>query len=47
MAEAVQPLTDAAKQFLAGRYKDVTKWAACHLDSVFFLIDSFGFFLFI
>ncbi|CBI34431.3 unnamed protein product, partial [Vitis vinifera] len=26
MAEAVQPLTDAAKQFLAGRYKDVTKF---------------------
>ncbi|KAA8522475.1 hypothetical protein F0562_013164 [Nyssa sinensis] len=26
MAEAVQPLTDAAKQFLAGRYKDITKF---------------------
>ncbi|XP_047311070.1 BTB/POZ domain-containing protein POB1-like [Impatiens glandulifera] len=26
MAEAVQPLTDAAKQFLAARYKDVTKY---------------------
>lgn len=25
MAEAVQPLTDAAKQFLAVRYKDITK----------------------
>lgn len=25
MADAVQPLTDAAKQFLASRYKDVTK----------------------
>lgn len=25
MAEAVQPLTDAAKQFLAVRYKDMTK----------------------
>lgn len=25
MAEAVQPLTDAAKQFLAIRYKDMTK----------------------
>lgn len=25
MADAVQPLTDAAKQFLATRYKDVTK----------------------
>ena len=25
MAEAVQPLTDAAKQFLASRYKDITK----------------------
>lgn len=25
LAEAVQPLTDAAKQFLADRYKDVTK----------------------
>lgn len=25
MAEAVQPLTDAAKQFLAIRYKDITK----------------------
>ncbi|XP_021300179.1 BTB/POZ domain-containing protein At2g46260-like isoform X2 [Herrania umbratica] len=26
LAEAVQPLTDAAKQFLADRYKDVTKF---------------------
>ncbi|KAF3448653.1 hypothetical protein FNV43_RR09366 [Rhamnella rubrinervis] len=26
MADAVQPLTDAAKQFLASRYKDVTKF---------------------
>nr|GLL40575.1 BTB/POZ domain-containing protein POB1-like isoform X1 [Ipomoea trifida]GMC67428.1 BTB/POZ domain-containing protein POB1-like isoform X1 [Ipomoea batatas]GMD64934.1 BTB/POZ domain-containing protein POB1-like isoform X1 [Ipomoea batatas]GME02985.1 BTB/POZ domain-containing protein POB1-like isoform X1 [Ipomoea batatas]GME17203.1 BTB/POZ domain-containing protein POB1-like isoform X1 [Ipomoea batatas] len=26
MAEAVQPLTDAAKQFLAARYKDVSKF---------------------
>ncbi|KAG9140626.1 hypothetical protein Leryth_006828 [Lithospermum erythrorhizon] len=26
MAEAVQPLTDAAKQFLAARYKDLTKF---------------------
>ncbi|XP_074263374.1 BTB/POZ domain-containing protein POB1-like isoform X1 [Silene latifolia] len=26
MAEAVQPLTDAAKQYLADRYKDVTKF---------------------
>lgn len=26
MAEAVQPLTDAAKQFLAFRYKDITKF---------------------
>lgn len=25
MAEAVQPLTDAAKQYLASRYKDITK----------------------
>ena len=25
MAEAVQPLTDTAKQFLAERYRDVTK----------------------
>lgn len=25
MAEAVQPLTDAAKQFLSARYKDITK----------------------
>ena len=25
MAKAVQPLTDAAKQFLAARYKDITK----------------------
>lgn len=25
MAEAVQPLTDTAKQFLAARYKDLTK----------------------
>ena len=25
MADAVQPLTDAAKQFLAARYKDITK----------------------
>jgi hypothetical protein len=25
MADAVQPLIDAAKQYLAGRYKDVTK----------------------
>ena len=25
MADAVQPLTDAAKQYLAGRYKDITK----------------------
>ncbi|KAI3842759.1 hypothetical protein MKW98_015426 [Papaver atlanticum] len=27
MAEAVQPLTDAAKQYLAARYKDVTKFS--------------------
>ncbi|CAL5360156.1 unnamed protein product [Camellia sinensis] len=26
MAEAVQPLTEAAKQFLAARYKDITKF---------------------
>ncbi|XP_010261454.1 PREDICTED: BTB/POZ domain-containing protein POB1 isoform X1 [Nelumbo nucifera] len=26
MAEAVQPLTDAAKQYLAARYKDITKF---------------------
>ncbi|XP_009789090.1 BTB/POZ domain-containing protein POB1-like isoform X2 [Nicotiana sylvestris] len=26
MAEAVQPLTDTAKQFLAARYKDITKF---------------------
>ncbi|KAL2536417.1 BTB/POZ domain-containing protein POB1 [Forsythia ovata] len=26
MAEAVQPLTDAAKQFLAARYKDISKF---------------------
>uniref|UniRef100_A0A7C8Z198 BTB domain-containing protein n=1 Tax=Opuntia streptacantha TaxID=393608 RepID=A0A7C8Z198_OPUST len=26
MAEAVQPLTDAAKQYLANRYKDITKF---------------------
>ncbi|KAL3325872.1 hypothetical protein AABB24_036880 [Solanum stoloniferum] len=26
MADAVRPLTDAAKQFLAGRYKDMTKF---------------------
>lgn len=26
MAEAVQPLTDAAKQYLADRYKDITKF---------------------
>ncbi|KAL2345873.1 hypothetical protein Fmac_007158 [Flemingia macrophylla] len=26
MADAVQPLTDAAKQYLAGRYKDITKF---------------------
>ncbi|KAL2490299.1 BTB/POZ domain-containing protein POB1 [Abeliophyllum distichum] len=26
MAEAVQPLTDAAKQFLAARYKDISKY---------------------
>ncbi|XP_028769346.1 BTB/POZ domain-containing protein POB1-like [Neltuma alba] len=26
MAEAVQPLTDAAKQYLASRYKDITKF---------------------
>ncbi|CAL5196011.1 unnamed protein product [Lathyrus oleraceus] len=26
MAEAVQPLTDAAKQYLASRYKDITKY---------------------
>ena len=25
MADAVQPLTDAAKQYLASRYKDITK----------------------
>jgi hypothetical protein len=25
MADAVKPLIDAAKQYLAGRYKDVTK----------------------
>lgn len=25
MAEAVQPLTDGAKQFLASRFKDITK----------------------
>ncbi|KAI3996096.1 hypothetical protein MKX01_018165 [Papaver californicum] len=27
MADAVQPLTDAAKQYLAARYKDVTKFS--------------------
>ncbi|CAA7027571.1 unnamed protein product [Microthlaspi erraticum] len=26
MAKAVQPLTDTAKQFLAARYKDITKF---------------------
>nr|AFK39130.1 unknown [Lotus japonicus] len=26
MADAVQPLTDAAKQYLVGRYKDITKF---------------------
>ena len=26
MADAVQPLTDAAKQYLAGRYKDITNY---------------------
>ena len=26
MAAAVQPLTDAAKEFLANKYKDLTKW---------------------
>jgi hypothetical protein len=26
MAAAVQPLTDAAKDFLAIKYKDLTKW---------------------
>lgn len=30
MAEAVQPLTDAAKQYLAERYKDITKYASDH-----------------
>lgn len=25
MADAIQPLTDAAKLYLAGRYKDLTK----------------------
>jgi galactitol-specific phosphotransferase system IIC component len=25
MADAVQPLTDAAKQYLSSRYKDVTE----------------------
>lgn len=27
LAEAVQPLTDAARTFLATRYKDITRWA--------------------
>ena len=30
MGEAVQPLTDAAKQYLASRYKDITKYAFTH-----------------
>jgi hypothetical protein len=35
MADAVQPLTDAAKQYLAGRYKDITKQVLVfHLISV-------------
>jgi hypothetical protein len=35
MADAVQPLTDAAKQYLAGRYKDITKQVfVFHLISV-------------
>lgn len=28
LAEAVQPLTDAARTYLANRYKDITRWAS-------------------
>ena len=33
MAEAVQPLTDAAKQYLGERYKDITKCVSCSIYS--------------
>jgi hypothetical protein len=33
MAAAVQPLTDAAKEFLANKYKDLTKWVVSFINS--------------
>lgn len=38
MVEAVQPLTDAAKQYLASRYKDISKWFS-NLTSL--ILDTF------
>lgn len=29
LAEAVQPLTDTARTYLATRFKDITRWVAC------------------
>ena len=40
MADAVQPLTDAAKQFLAARYKDITKWVFLFQISFVYLNDA-------
>ena len=39
MADAVQPLADAAKQYLAARFKDMTKWASLfHISLSFSMI---------
>lgn len=32
LAEAVLPLTDAARSFLATRFKDITKWVSLRSD---------------
>lgn len=46
MGEAVQPLTDAAKQFLALKYKDISKYVSLFvfisfISSVNFIVYSF------
>lgn len=40
MAEAVQPLTDTAKQYLAARYKDMTKCVPVLHDCMHLLLYS-------